>query len=192
MEAHVYNNLFLRWDFTFQVTRAIKLPISERLTCFSSPVVKKTGIYTTICMSILGVAITKLLKKKTAIQIDKNRDRYIDRLSADSRPKYRTAIFWLSTKCRPTIDRVLTNYWLIHQSRIDQLSAKCPRKVGEVSVKYRCTKSFIGRDTSGTTIDRLSTVSRPSVDRLSTVISTECRPTIDRYIDRLIGRHSLQ
>ena len=122
----------------------------------------------------------EVIQKNPAIQIDKNRDRYIDRLSADSRPKYRTAIFWLSTKCRPTIDRVLTNYWLIHQSRIDQLSAKCPRKVGEVSVKYRCTKSFIGRDTSGTTIDRLSTLSRPSVDRLSTVISTEYRPIIDR------------
>ena len=30
MEAHVFNNFFLRWDFTFQVTRAIKLPISAR------------------------------------------------------------------------------------------------------------------------------------------------------------------
>ena len=188
MEAHVFNNFFLRWDFTFQVTRAIKLQISARdWHVLVAPVFKKTGIYNTICMSILVVAIKKLLKKKTTIQIDKNHDRYIDRLSVDSRPKYRTAIFWLSTKCRPTIDRVLTNYWLIHRSRIDQLLAKCPRKVGEVLVK-----SYIGRDTSGTTIDRLSTVSRPSVDRLSTVISTECRPTIDRYINRSIGRHYLQ
>ena len=30
MEAHVFNNFFLRWNFTFQVTRAIKLPISMR------------------------------------------------------------------------------------------------------------------------------------------------------------------
>ena len=30
MEAHVFNNFFLRWDFTFQVTRAIKLTISVR------------------------------------------------------------------------------------------------------------------------------------------------------------------
>ena len=74
-----------------------------------------------------------------------------------------------------TIDQVSTNYWLIHRSSIDQLSAKC-----------RWTKSYNGRDTSGTTI----TVSRPSVDRLSTDywplyrpnidrVSTEYRPTVD-------------
>ena len=30
MEAYVFNNFFLRWDFTFQVTRAIKSTISAR------------------------------------------------------------------------------------------------------------------------------------------------------------------
>ena len=74
-----------------------------------------------------------------------------------------------NAKCRPTIDRVSTNYWPIHRSSIDQLSAKC-----------RWTKSYIGRDTSGTTIDRVSTECRPTIDPLSTAISTECRPTIDR------------
>ena len=49
-------------------------------------------------------------------------------------------------KCKPTIDRVSTNYWPIHRSSIDQLSAKCQR-----------TKSYIGRNTSGTTIDHVST-----------------------------------
>ena len=86
------------------------------------------------------------------MQTEKNLDRYIDRLSADSRPIYRTAIFWLSTKCRPTIDRVPTNYWPIHR----------------LSTDYRPT---IDRY-----IDRLSTECRPSIDR----VSTECRPTIDR------------
>ena len=81
-----------------------------------------------------------------------------------------------NAKCRPTIDRVSTNYWPIHWSSIDQLSAKC-----------RWTKSYIGRDTSGTTIDRVSTECRPTIDRLSTGcrpsidrLSTEYRPTIDR------------
>ena len=56
-------------------------------------------------------------------------------------------------------------------------------------------------------LERLSTVSRPSVDWLlsesrptidrlstaiSTTISTKCWPTIDRYIDRQIGQHYLQ
>ena len=105
------------------------------------------------------------------------------------------AIFWLSTKCRPTIDRVLTNYWPIYWWSIDELSVKCRRKFGEVSVKYRWTKSYIGRDTSGTIIDRVSTECRPTIDRVSTDyrplyrrsldrLSTQCRLTLDRYIDR--------
>ena len=130
------------------------------------------------------------------IQTDKNLDRFIDRLSAHSRPIYQTAILWLSTKCRPTIDQVSTNYWSIHRSSIDQLSTKC-----------RWTKSYIGRDTSGTTIDRVSTECRPTIDQLSTAISTDYRPSIDRvstkyrpsvdryidrYIDRYLCRHYLQ
>ena len=114
------------------------------------------------------------------IQTDKNLDRYIDRLSADSRPIYRTAIFWLLTKCRPITDRY-----------IGQVSTNYRRSVGEKSAKCRWTKSYIGRDTSGTTIDRVSTECRPTIDRyidrLSTEYwpsvdrpSTECRPTIDR------------
>ena len=137
----------------------------------------------------------KVIKKNNYTDRQKSRPIYrstTGRLSTEISNGYLLTIDQVSTDHHVTIDRVLTNYWLIHRSRIDQLSAKCPRKVGEVSVKYRCTKSYIGRDTSGTTIDRLSTVSRPSVDRLSTVISTECRPTIDRYINRLIGRYYLQ
>ena len=100
-----------------------------------------------------------------------------------------------SAKCRPTIDRVSTNYWPIHRSSIGQLStnyrrsmgevsAKCRRSVGEKSAKCRWSKSYIGRDTSGTTIDRVSTECRPTIDRLSSAISTDCRalyrPTVDR------------
>ena len=74
-----------------------------------------------------------------------------------------------NAKCRPTINRVSTNYWPIHRSSIDQLSAKC-----------RWTKSYIGRDTSGTTIDHVSTECRSTIDRLSTAISTECPPSVHR------------
>ena len=78
--------------------------------------------------------------------------------------------FWLSTKCRPTIDRALTNYWPIHQWSIDELSAKCRWSIGE--------RKAISAETH---LERLSTVSWPSVVRLS----SESRPTIDRYIDRV-------
>ena len=33
MEAHVFKNFFLRWDFTFRVRRGIKLPIGARDWC---------------------------------------------------------------------------------------------------------------------------------------------------------------
>ena len=43
-----------------------------------------------------------------------------------------------------------------------------------------CTKSYIGQDTSGMTIDRVSTKCCLTIDR----VSTDYWPTIDRYIDR--------
>ena len=108
-----------------------------------------------------------------------------------------------NAKCRPTIDRVSTNYWPIHRSSIDQLSAKCRQSVGKVSAKCRrsvgevsakcrrsvgevsakCQRSVGERKaiSAETHLERLSTVSRPSVVRLS----SESRPTIDRYIDRV-------
>ena len=75
-----------------------------------------------------------------------------------------------------TIDQVSTD----HRPSVDQLltdtSVKYRRTIGEVSVNYRWMKSYIGRDTSGTTIDRVSTECRPTVVR----VSTDYRPTIDR------------
>ena len=118
------------------------------------------------CSNFFSRAIDNRLK---TIQTNKNLDRYIDRLSADSRPIYQKAIFWLSTKCRLTINRVSTNYWAIHRSSIDQLLAKCRRSVGE-------RKAISAK----THLEWLLTVSRASVDRLSTTISTDCRPSVDR------------
>ena len=80
-----------------------------------------------------------------------------------------------------TIDQVSTD----HRPSVDQLltdtSVKYRQTMGEVSVKYRWTKGYIGRDTSGMTIDRVSTQCRPTIVR----VSTDYRPTIDRYIDRV-------
>ena len=161
-------------------------------------------IFQESCSNFFSRATDNGLK---TIQTDKNLDRYIDRLSADSRPIYRTAIFWLSTECRPTINWVSTNYWLIHRSSIDQLSVKCRRNVSEVSAKcrwkvgevsvneklyrprhiwndYRPCLDRVSTD-YWPTIDRVSTEYRPTVDR----VSTNYRPTVNRYIDRYIDRY---
>ena len=82
---------------------------------------------------------------------------------------------------RPSVDQLLTD-----------TSVNYRPTIGEVSAKSRWTKSYTGRDTSGTTIDLVSTECRPIIDRLSTAISTDCRPSVDRVstdcrpsIDRL-------
>ena len=54
MEAHVFQNFFLRWDLTFPVKRGIKLPISGRhwhglIARFKK---KKTGIYIVSSLSL--------------------------------------------------------------------------------------------------------------------------------------------
>ena len=57
------------------------------------------------------------------------------------------------------------------------------RYIGEVSTTAKCRWSIGQRKaiSAETHLERLSTVSRPSVVRLS----SESRPTIDRYIDRV-------
>ena len=95
-----------------------------------------------------------------------------------------------NAKCRPTIDRVSTNYWPIHRSSIDQLStnyrqsvgevsAKCRRSVGEVSVNEKLYRPRHIWNDYRPCLDRVSTNYRPTIDRLSTAMSTECRPSID-------------
>ena len=90
------------------------------------------------------------------------------------------AIFWLSTKCRPTIDRALTNYWSIHRWSIDKLWAKCPWSIGERKAISAETHLEWLSIVSRPSVVPLSSESRPTIDRLSTAISTESRPTIDR------------
>ena len=86
---------------------------------------------------------------------------------------------WLSTKCRPTIDRALTNYWPIHRWSIDELSAKCRWSIGERKAISAETHLERLSTVSRPSVVRLSSESRPTIDRLSTAISTAARP-IDR------------
>ena len=97
-----------------------------------------------------------------------------------------------------TIDHVSTDHWPSVDQLLTDTLVKYRRTIGEVSVKYRWTKIYIGLDTSGTTIDRVSTECRativgvstyyrplylPSLDRLSTAIST------DRSVDTTHSKH---
>ena len=108
----------------------------------------------------------------------------------------------MSTDHRRSVDQLLTDTSVKYRPTIDQLSAKCRRNVGEVSVNeklyrprhiwndYRPCLDRVSthyRPTIDRYIDRLSTERRPSIDRVSTEyrpsvdrVSTECRPTIDR------------
>ena len=90
-------------------------------------------------------------------------------------------VFFLSSDYRPSVDRPSTKRWPITDRYIGEVSTNYRRSVGEKSAKCRWTKSYIGRDTSGKTIDRVSTECRQTIVR----VSTDCRPTIDRYIDRV-------
>ena len=74
-----------------------------------------------------------------------------------------------STECRPITDRHIGQVSTNYRPSIGKVSAKCRRSVGELKA--------ISAETH---LERLSAVSRPSVDPLSTAISTKCRPTIDR------------
>ena len=96
-----------------------------------------------------------------------------------------------STECRPITDRYIGQVSTNYRPSIGEVSAKCRRKVGEVSVNeklyrprhiwkdYRPCLDRVSTDYRPTIdryIDRLSTDYRPSDDR----VSTDCRPSVDR------------
>ena len=60
------------------------------------------------------------------------------------------------------------------------MSAKSRRSVGEVSAKCRQSVDVGKAISAETHLERLSTVSRPTIDRLLTAISTDCRPSADQ------------
>ena len=115
----------------------------------------------------------------------------------------------MSTDHRPSVDQLLTDTSVKYRPTIDQVSAKCRRNVGEVSVNeklyrprhiwndYRPCLDRVStqyRPTIDRYIDRLSTECRPTIDRVSTKyrpsvdrVSTDYRPSVDRYIDRYLS-----
>ena len=105
-----------------------------------------------------------------------------------------------STECRPITDRQIGQVSTNYRPSIGEVSGKCSRNVGEVSVNeklyrprhiwndYRPCLDRVSthyRPTIDRYIDRLSTEYHPTVDR----VSTDYRPSVDRYIDRYIDRY---
>ena len=95
------------------------------------------------------------------------------------------------TDHRPSVDQLLTDTSVKYRPTINQLSVKCRRSVGErkaISAETHLERlSTVSRPTIDRYVDRLSTEYRPSLDRVSTQcrpsvdrLSTECRPTTDR------------
>ena len=96
-----------------------------------------------------------------------------------------------STECRPITDRYIGQVSTNYRPTIGEVSAKCRCNVGEVSAKSQRSVGERKAVSAETHLERLSTVSRPSVDLLSTDyqllyrptvdrVSTECRPSVDR------------
>ena len=93
---------------------------------------------------------------------------------------------------RPSFDQLLTNTSVKYRPTIDQVSAKCRRKVREVSVNEKLYRPTHIWNDYRPCLDRVSTHYQPTIDRYIDRLSTECRPSIDRVstdyrptIDRL-------
>ena len=117
---------------------------------------------------LYSMAIKKLLKKNNYTDRQKSRPIYrstIGRLSTKISNDYLLTIDQVSTHHRSSVDQLLTDTSVKNRPTIGEVSAKSRRSVGEVSVYEKLYwPRYIWND------DRLSTVSRPTVDRLSTVI----------------------
>ena len=98
----------------------------------------------------------------------------------------------MSTDHRPSVDQLLTDTSVKYRPTIDQVSAKCRRNVGEVSVNEKLYRPRHIWNDYRPCLDRVLTHCRPTIDRLLTAISTDCRTSVDRLstecqpsIDRL-------
>ena len=85
-----------------------------------------------------------------------------------------------STECRPITDRQIGQVSTNYRPRISGVSAKCRRKVGEVSVNEKLYRPRHIWNDYRPCLDRVSTHYRPTIDRYVDRLSTECRPSIDR------------
>ena len=86
----------------------------------------------------------------------------------------------MSTDHRPSVDQLLTDSSVKYRLTIDQVSAKCRRGVGEMSVNEKLYRPRHIWNDYRSCLDRVSTDYRPTIDRYIDRLSTECRPTIDR------------
>ena len=84
------------------------------------------------------------------------------------------------TECRPITDQYIGQVSTNYRPTIDQLSAKCRRKVSEVSMNEKLYRPKHIWNDYRPCLDRVSTHYRPTINRLSTAISTDCRLSVDR------------
>ena len=115
------------------------------------------------------------------------------RLTMPLSPHKFLKVFMLSSDYRPSVDRPSTECWPITDRYIGEVSTNYRQSVGEKSAKWRWSigeRKAISAETHRQSVVRLSSESRPtidwlrpSVDRLSTTIST------DRSVDTTYSKH---
>ena len=98
-------------------------------------------------------------------------------------------VFLLSSDYRPSVDRPSTECWPITDRYIGQVSTNYRRSVGERKAISAETHLERLSTVSRPSVVRLSSKSRPTIDRLSTAISTECRPTINQVSTECVSTH---
>ena len=86
----------------------------------------------------------------------------------------------MSTDHRPSVDQLLTDTSVKYRPTIGEVSAKCRRKVGEVSVNEKLYKPRHIWNDYRPCLDRVSSHYRSTIDRFIDRLSTEYRPTVDR------------
>ena len=93
----------------------------------------------------------------------------------------------MSTDHRPSVDQLLTDTSVKYRPTIDQVSAKCRRNVGEVSVNEKLYRPRHIWNDYRPCLDRVSTHYRPLYRPTVNRVSTDYRPSVDRYIDRYLS-----
>ena len=79
-----------------------------------------------------------------------------------------------------SVDQLLTDTSVKYRPTIGEVSAKCRRKVGEVSVNEKLYQPRHIWNDYRPCLDRVSSHYRSTIDRYIDRLSTEYRPTVDR------------
>ena len=128
-------------------------------------------------MSILVVAITKLFKKKKQLY---RSTKIATDISIDYRPTLDRNIERLSFDYQPSVDRPSTESWPITDWYISQESTNYRRSVREKSAKCRWSIGVRKALSAEIHLERLSTDYQPFLDRVSTDYRPLYRPSVDR------------